>query len=483
MALAALVLLALLVVVVVVLAVRQVRLGVQHKRMRLRVDALDARVGGVQRRLEEVPGIGTGRHEVALVLNPIKTHADRVRRELERLAAAEGLGEVLVLETQEDDPGTAMARQALDAGARLVIAAGGDGTVRTVAEQLAGTDVALGVVPLGTGNLLARNLDLPINDVEQCLRIAVGGRQRRIDTVDVRFTHEDGRVTRQTFTVIGGAGYDADIMGDTKDELKSLAGWLAYSEAGMRHLRGKRHEVTVALDGGQPRRFKVRTVMVANCGMLTGGVELLPQAKLDDGLLDVMCDEDDGGARAGAGPDGVQILDQPPTGDAVQRRERLVQQQQVGAGDQGAGQRHPHGHAARKLARTRRQAIAQADGGQGLVRAGSRLGPGQAGELERQGHIGPGVGPWHQGGALEDEAGAAGGGGAQDLAAAGLLQSRQQPKRRRLASARGTDQGDDLAGGYGQVQRPQGRSARIGDRHVPQRGGRCVSHGPADSCR
>lgn len=116
----------------------------------------------------------------------------------------------------------------------------------------------------------------------------MGGRQRRIDTVDVRFTHEDGRVTRQTFTVIGGAGYDADIMGDTKDELKDLAGWLAYSEAGIRHLRGKRHEVTVALDGGQPRRFKVRTVMVANCGMLTGGVELLPQAKLDDGLLDVM---------------------------------------------------------------------------------------------------------------------------------------------------------------------------------------------------
>ena len=153
---------------------------------------------------------------------------------------------------------------------------------------VAGTDVALGVVPLGTGNLLARNLDLPINDVDQCLRIAVGGRQRRIDTVDVRCTHEDGRVTRQTFTVIGGAGYDADIMGDTKDELKDLAGWLAYSEAGIRHLRGKRHEVTVALDGGQPRRFKVRTVMVANCGMLTGGVELLPQAKLDDGLLDVM---------------------------------------------------------------------------------------------------------------------------------------------------------------------------------------------------
>ena len=87
MALAALVLLAVLVVVVVVLAVRQVRLGVQHERTRLLVDALDARVGGVQRRLEEVPGIGTGRHEVALVLNPIKTNAGQVRRELERLVA------------------------------------------------------------------------------------------------------------------------------------------------------------------------------------------------------------------------------------------------------------------------------------------------------------------------------------------------------------------------------------------------------------
>ena len=288
MALAALVLLAVLGVVVTVLAVRQGRLRAQHERTRGQLDALDARLGGVQERLGRLPGVEEVHHEVALVLNPIKARADEVRRALEALAERESLGKVLVLETEEDDPGTAMAREALEAGVRLVIAAGGDGTVRTVAEQLAGTDVALGVVPLGTGNLLARNLDLPINDVEECLKIATTGRQRRIDTVDIRFTHADGGLTRQTFTVIGGAGYDADIMGDTKDELKDVAGWLAYSEAGMRHLRGKRHEVSVALDGGQPRRFKVRTVMVANCGMLTGGMELLPEAKLDDGLLDVM---------------------------------------------------------------------------------------------------------------------------------------------------------------------------------------------------
>ena len=106
--------------------------------------------------------------------------------------------------------------------------------------------------------------------------------------MDIRLTDTEGRRHRSTFTVIAGAGYDADIMGDTKDELKSMAGWLAYSEAGLRHLGGERHEVTVSLDGGAARRFKVRSVMVANCGMLTGGMELLPEAKLDDGLLDVV---------------------------------------------------------------------------------------------------------------------------------------------------------------------------------------------------
>ena len=181
-----------------------------------------------------------------------------------------------------------MARDAVAAGVRRVLVAGGDGTVRTVAEELAGTSVALGIVPLGTGNLLARNLSLPINDPEECVRIALHGHQRVIDTVDVRFVHEGGERTRHTFTVIGGAGYDAEIMGDTRDDLKDMAGWLAYSEAGLRHLAGDRHEVTVTLDGRLPRTFKARTVMVANCGMLTGGVELLPDAKLDDGLLDVM---------------------------------------------------------------------------------------------------------------------------------------------------------------------------------------------------
>lgn len=256
----------------------------------LRADrqSLAARVEELRERVVATEEAAAPSHEVALILNPVKNDAEQVRGKVMDAVRHYGFGEALVLETAEDDAGTQMARDAIEAGVGLVIVAGGDGTVRLVAEELTGSGIPLGVVPMGTGNLLARNLDLPINDLEECIRIALHGRRRVIDTVDIRLTDADGGQRRDTFTVIAGAGYDADIMGDTRDDLKSRAGWLAYSEAGLRHLGGARHEVTVTLDGGTTKRFKVRSVMVANCGMLTGGLELLPEAKLDDGLLDVV---------------------------------------------------------------------------------------------------------------------------------------------------------------------------------------------------
>jgi len=251
-------------------------------------ETLAARVEELRERVVAQEEAAPPAHEVALIINPSKNNAEQIRRDVVAAVRHYGFGDALVLETTVEDPGTQMARDAREAGVNLVIAAGGDGTVRTVAQELAGSDIPLGVLPMGTGNLLARNLDLPINDLAACTRIALHGRRRVIDTVDIRLTDTEGVRHRSTFTVIAGAGYDADIMGDTKDGLKSMAGWLAYSEAGLRHLGGERQEVTVSVDGAPPRRFKVRSVMVANCGMLTGGMELLPEAKLDDGLLDVV---------------------------------------------------------------------------------------------------------------------------------------------------------------------------------------------------
>lgn len=225
---------------------------------------------------------------IALVLNPSKSGAEAIRAEATAAVAEAGLPELAVFETTVEDPGAQMARDAIEAGADVVMAAGGDGTVRSVAEQLVGTETTLAIVPMGTGNLLARNLKLPLDDRRACINTAIHGATREIDTVTIKLEGTNGEVTKNTSLVIAGAGIDAEVMGDTRDDLKAKAGWLAYGEAGMRHLPGQRKEISVSLDGGAPQKRKVRSVMVANCGELTAGMDFVPEARFDDGLLDVV---------------------------------------------------------------------------------------------------------------------------------------------------------------------------------------------------
>src|SRR5690625_2827192 len=120
-----------------------------------------------------------------------------------------------------------------------------------------------------------------------CTYIAFSGQVRPIDVISLDMLHDDGSWHGYVSTVIAGAGFDAEIMHSTSDRLKAAAGWLAYTDAGMRHLRGKRHPVTVTTADGESKRFRVRSAMIANCGILTGGINLLPEAVIDDGLLDI----------------------------------------------------------------------------------------------------------------------------------------------------------------------------------------------------
>src|SRR5699024_2373717 len=117
-----------------------------------------------------------------------------------------GWEDPLILETTEDDPGRGPAEEAVAAGVDVVIAGGGDGTVRAVADALVGTDVALGILPLGTGNLLARNLDVVLDRPEWALRTALTGTSALIDTGTLR-VDPDGEAT--TFLVMAGIGFDA----------------------------------------------------------------------------------------------------------------------------------------------------------------------------------------------------------------------------------------------------------------------------------
>jgi len=238
-----------------------------------------------------------------VIVNPVKFPDFRAEKEqVGSLCREAGWSEPIWIETTAEDPGEGQTKDALGRGASIVCPLGGDGTVRVVASVLAGTGTPLGLLPGGTGNLLARNLDLPIDSLESALRVILGGSDRLIDVGLVRLGDSDvlpgtgsgagdpppGRQDgEEVFLVMAGMGLDADVMAGTNETIKAKVGWAAYVLAGVRHLWGPRFMVDVAA-GGRLIRQHSRTVIVGNCGKLQGGVELMPDARLDDGVLDAI---------------------------------------------------------------------------------------------------------------------------------------------------------------------------------------------------
>jgi YegS/Rv2252/BmrU family lipid kinase len=223
---------------------------------------------------------------IGIVWNPTKIDEDQLRD-----SVGSALGddvEALWWETAEDDPGRAMAQDALDAGCDVIIAVGGDGTVRSVAEVHAAAEQApqLGIVPQGTGNLLARNLGIPLGSIPKALATIAAGEHREIDMGWVRVRDEE---VETGFLVMIGFGLDAHMLAETDDDLKDKAGWLAYVEAmGLAFTAAENVEFTLSLDEGDGQRMSGHTLLVGNCGAIQGGVTLLPDAVPDDGQLDLL---------------------------------------------------------------------------------------------------------------------------------------------------------------------------------------------------
>ncbi len=355
------------------------------------------------------------RRRVTIILNPTKVDdPSAVGAALTRQALELGWAAPEILLTTVEDPGYGQARAALESGTDLVCALGGDGTVRAVAEVLTGTLTPMGLLARGTGNLLARNLQLPLDSIEPAMLVALTGLNRHIDvgwvTIDptpeqlaeqpvvgadedeqlrveaasvVRADpadqeyagavgvrpageagagrpagvrgheagagrpagvrgheagagrpagagghevdagrpagvrgHEAGRdhpdetdgraaqreraeseraggrsappANEHAFLVMGGLGFDAAIMEGTSEELKARVGWPAYIAGGAKSLLRARFRTTLVVDGGEETTRRARTVVVGNCGRLTGGINLMPDAEVDDGILDVV---------------------------------------------------------------------------------------------------------------------------------------------------------------------------------------------------
>ena len=277
------VLVVLAIIVAVVVARRDTVLeatGIARRRRRPRRD--DFRPEGLD---EDAPPL----KRAGIIVNPTKfTDLDAVRARVTTTCLAQGWGEPIWLETTIADPGTGQARQAVEEGAAVICPLGGDGTVRAVATALVGTETPLGPLPGGTGNLLARNLDLPFDSIEKALVVALTGQNVRIDVgrLSVDPSGQHAVPDEHLFLVMAGVGLDAAIMAGAQERLKARVGSAAYVVSGFQNFLGPQFKVRMKVDGEGEFARRTRTVIVGNCGRLFGGLVLMPGARLDDGVLD-----------------------------------------------------------------------------------------------------------------------------------------------------------------------------------------------------
>ena len=234
------------------------------------------------------PALGKTRI-AAVVYNPVKVNVRALKAAVKALESSAGWGKSLWYETSVSEPGGGLTATALEKGADVVLAAGGDGTVRAVAEALRGTGIPLAVVPSGTGNLLARNLGVSLDSIPLAIHTAFLGDDKPIDLGIVEAERADGSRETHAFLVMAGLGLDAQMAANTNAELKKRVGWIAYADPILRSLRDI-HSVRIRyqVDGQPQRAATVNTVIVGNCGQLPGGIQLLPEAVIDDGIFDIV---------------------------------------------------------------------------------------------------------------------------------------------------------------------------------------------------
>jgi len=237
------------------------------------------------------------RPRAAVVVNPAKVDIERFRKVVASEEERSGWRPTTWFETAAEDDGRAAVEAALAAAPDVVLVAGGDGTLREAAERLRGTGVPLALVPVGTANNFARELRLPMNDLAGAVSIAFRGADHSIDLGLAEVVRQDGRESRHTFLVMAGIGVDAQMAANVSKRMKKRIGWLAYVDPIARSvIENKQFDLTYRLDDAPERSTRAHTVIVGNSGYLPAGLLLLPDAAIDDGLLDAVI------LRPGRGP-------------------------------------------------------------------------------------------------------------------------------------------------------------------------------------
>lgn len=274
----------------------------------------------------------------AFIINPSKPQAGQSRARIKRFCAAKGIKDIKFIDTTLEKDGRACALEALEHGADVLIAVGGDGTVRTVASAVSGTGHTMGIIPIGTGNLFARNMGIPVDDIDAALTVATSHGERSVDVGRMSLLDDETEDHAHAFLIIAGIGFDAQMIDDTDPELKKNISWLAYFSGGMKNLFAPKYHgnVTIANADGSVHttgRLSFRTFMSGNCGQLPV-FSLMPNATYDDGLLDFEVIDTNGGLLGWMNLAG-DVMHQTITGKAQQsplsRNSTIDQMQGVSA--------------------------------------------------------------------------------------------------------------------------------------------------------
>jgi YegS/Rv2252/BmrU family lipid kinase len=211
---------------------------------------------------------------LAVIANTTKL-APGDRKQLNAAIEDAGFATVEWLMIEKGSAAKQAAAKAVKHGADVVLACGGDGTVRAAAEALVGTDTALAVMPAGTANQFANAMSIP-SDLAEVLSLLTSHQTRTIDT---------GRCNGMTFLIMAGIGFDAALI-DAADDDKERLGMVAYLRAGAKEVRQREpFPVKVEIDGDEVFDGDASCVLVANIGTLKG-FEAFPDAVPTDGTLD-----------------------------------------------------------------------------------------------------------------------------------------------------------------------------------------------------
>lgn len=213
-----------------------------------------------------------------IILNPASGTGDRAKQKEQIIDYAKAIGwKGELVETTRKRSSGIIAQEAIDKGFRHIVVCGGDGTIMDTLPPIMHSDAFLGIVPLGTGNLFAQNLNMDLS-LKTAVETALTG---KIEMIDI------GKANDTLFAVMAGIGFDAEIMRKAKRTLKSKYGFFAYIVAGLKHLKRSSGLYEVRIDGKAPRRFRAKSIVFANMGKIQGGIEAVPKTHYQNGVLKI----------------------------------------------------------------------------------------------------------------------------------------------------------------------------------------------------